>query len=117
MTAMTQQPELVALRAVTTLSAMTTAAALVVPAAAGVAAMTMASRITSALAGRGQHPIDARERHSHVADPSSALPDRMDNAVGMRGGAGTGLTWPSALPFSLALERARALDQSALGML
>ncbi|HEY1390725.1 MAG TPA: sigma-70 family RNA polymerase sigma factor [Ktedonobacterales bacterium] len=27
------------------------------------------------------------------------------------------MTWPPALPFSLALERARALDQSALGML
>ena len=51
-----------------------------------------------------------------MADPSSP-PKRMDNAAGMRGGAGTGLTWPSALPFSLALERARALDQSALGML
>ncbi|HEY7340323.1 MAG TPA: sigma-70 family RNA polymerase sigma factor [Ktedonobacterales bacterium] len=27
------------------------------------------------------------------------------------------MTWPPTLPFSLALERARALDQSALGML
>jgi RNA polymerase sigma-70 factor (ECF subfamily) len=27
------------------------------------------------------------------------------------------MTWPPALPFSLALERARALDRSALGML
>lgn len=33
------------------------------------------------------------------------------------GSGGTGMTWPPALPFSLALERARALDRSALGML
>ena len=30
---------------------------------------------------------------------------------------GTGLTWPPELPFEFALERARALDRSALGML
>ncbi|HEX6540692.1 MAG TPA: sigma-70 family RNA polymerase sigma factor [Ktedonobacterales bacterium] len=33
------------------------------------------------------------------------------------GNAGTGMTWPPALPFGLALERARVLDHSALGML
>jgi len=30
---------------------------------------------------------------------------------------GTGLTWPPELPFEFALERARELDRSALGML
>jgi RNA polymerase sigma-70 factor (ECF subfamily) len=30
---------------------------------------------------------------------------------------GTGLTWPPELPFEVALERARELDRSALGML
>ena len=52
-----------------------------------------------------------------MADPSSVTPERINNAAGILGGAGTGLTWPSSLPFSLALERARALDPSALGML
>ena len=52
-----------------------------------------------------------------MADPISAPPERIDNVTGIGGGAGTGMTWPPTLPFSLALARARALDQSALGML
>src|SRR6185437_7070369 len=47
----------------------------------------------------------------------SATPDRVDKISWNVGNAGTGITWPPALPFSLALERARALDRSALGML
>lgn len=52
-----------------------------------------------------------------MADPGSAIPGRVDNRTWDGGNAGTGMTWPPALPFGLALERARALDQSALGML
>jgi RNA polymerase sigma-70 factor (ECF subfamily) len=42
------------------------------------------------------------------ADTSSVRVDSME---------GTGLTWPPELPFEFALERARAMDRSALGML
>lgn len=52
-----------------------------------------------------------------MADPGSAIPGRVDNTTWNMGNAGTGMTWPPALPFGLALERARAFDQSALGML
>jgi RNA polymerase sigma-70 factor (ECF subfamily) len=52
-----------------------------------------------------------------LADPGSATPDRVEKSIWNVGNAGTGLTWPPTLPFSLALERARALDRSALGML
>ena len=52
-----------------------------------------------------------------MADPGSVTPGRVDNTTRGMGNAGTGMTWPPALPFGLALERARALDQSALGML
>ncbi len=52
-----------------------------------------------------------------MADPGSATPDRVEKSMWNVGNAGTGLTWPPTLPFSLALERARALDRSALGML
>lgn len=52
-----------------------------------------------------------------MADPGSVRPGRVDTTTWGIGNAGTGMTWPPALPFSLALERARALDQSALGML
>src|SRR5690242_20578803 len=52
-----------------------------------------------------------------LADPDSATPGKVDNATRGIENAGTGMTWPPALPVSLALERARALDQSALGML
>ena len=58
-----------------------------------------------------------------MADPSSVLSERGNETVqnagsmGGVGGLGTGMTWPSTLPFGLALERARALDRSALGML
>lgn len=44
-------------------------------------------------------------------------PNRVDKTAWNTGNAGSGMTWPPALPFSLALERARALDQSALAML
>jgi RNA polymerase sigma-70 factor (ECF subfamily) len=52
-----------------------------------------------------------------LADHGSATPDRVDNGMWNVGNAGTGMTWPPTLPFGLALERARALDRSALGML
>ncbi|HET8906436.1 MAG TPA: sigma-70 family RNA polymerase sigma factor [Ktedonobacterales bacterium] len=52
-----------------------------------------------------------------MADPSSATPDRVNNSAGMAESEGTGMTWPSSLPFELALERARVLDQGALTML
>lgn len=52
-----------------------------------------------------------------MADPGSATPDSIGKHLWNLGNAGTGLTWPPELPFSLALERARALDRSALGML
>jgi RNA polymerase sigma-70 factor, ECF subfamily len=52
-----------------------------------------------------------------VADPGSVAPNGVDKTAWNAGNAGTGMTWPPALPFGLALERARSLDQSALGML
>lgn len=52
-----------------------------------------------------------------LADRGSEGSGRGDNTTGYGGSAGSGMTWPPALPFGLALERARALDQSALGML
>jgi len=52
-----------------------------------------------------------------LADPSSVTPEKDVETVANVESAGTGMTWPPALPFGLALERARALDRSALGML
>ena len=52
-----------------------------------------------------------------MADPGSAIPGRVENTTWNIDNAGTGMTWPPALPFGLALERARVFDQSALGML
>jgi RNA polymerase sigma-70 factor, ECF subfamily len=52
-----------------------------------------------------------------VADSGSTTPQGVYKARVTLGSMGTGLTWPPELPFSLALERARDLDRSALGML
>lgn len=52
-----------------------------------------------------------------MADPDSLAPDRVNKTASYAGNAGTGMTYPPALPFGLVLERARALDRSALGML
>lgn len=52
-----------------------------------------------------------------LADPGSATSESVEKSMWNTGNAGTGLTWPPTLPFSLALERARALDRSAIGML
>lgn len=52
-----------------------------------------------------------------MADSGSATPDRFGQTAWTTGNAGTGITWPPALPFGLALERARALERAALAML
>jgi hypothetical protein len=52
-----------------------------------------------------------------LADSGSATPERVKPSIGNVSSRETGLTRPPELPFSFALERARELDQSALGML
>lgn len=52
-----------------------------------------------------------------MADPDSLAPDRVNKTASYAGNAGTGMTYPPALPFDLVLERARTHDRSALGML
>jgi RNA polymerase sigma factor (sigma-70 family) len=51
-------------------------------------------------------------------DSGAVTPQRVSGSiVNMRSMGGTGLTWPPELPFEFALERARELDRSALGMM
>ncbi|PWT78930.1 MAG: hypothetical protein C5B60_00425 [Chloroflexi bacterium] len=52
-----------------------------------------------------------------MADSGSATSGQVKLSITNVRSRGTGLTWPPELPFSFALERARELDQSALGML
>jgi RNA polymerase sigma factor (sigma-70 family) len=53
-----------------------------------------------------------------VTDSGQVTPNEEEtSSATLRSGEGTGLTWPPELPFGFALERARELDRSALGML